>query len=117
MLLEPVMAYILLAEKQCSDVTMAGSYNIGPDEQSCVTTGELVTLFCKIWYDKTGERIKWVNKYDGGPHEASYLKLDCSRFKKRLNWHPQWSIEKAVEKSIEVYRGYYQSEDIINQRI
>lgn len=110
--LEPVMAYLLLAARQYSDVKTAGSYNIGPDEQSCVTTGELVALFCKIWYDKTGERINWVNKYDGGPHEALFLKLDCSRFKKRLNWHPQWSVEHAVEKSIEVYRAYYQSNDI-----
>lgn len=109
--LEPVMAYLLLAGKQYSDVKIAGNYNIGPDEQSCITTGELVSLFCKIWSDKFGEKINWVINYDGGPHEASFLKLDCSRFKKRLSWNPQWGIEKAVEKSVEVYREYYQSGD------
>lgn len=105
--LEPIMAYLLLAERQYSDMEMAGNYNIGPDEQNCVTTGELVELFCKIWYDKSGDRIKWVNNHDGGPHEAFFLKLDNSKFKKRLNWNPHWNIECAVEKSIEVYGEYF----------
>ena len=45
--------------------------------RDCVTTGCLVDMFCRLW----GGDVKWVNQYDGGPHEANFLKLDCSRIK------------------------------------
>ena len=75
--LEPVTAYLMIAQAQYEDKKTARSYNVGPDETDCLTTGELVTLFCKNWTEKTNQPIKWINKYDGGPHEAGFLKLDC----------------------------------------
>ena len=105
--LEPVMAYLLLAEIQSERSELAGSYNIGPDEKDCVTVEELANLFCKIWNEKTGKKIQWIDKYDGGPHEANFLKLDCSKLKKYLNWKPLWSIDTALEKAIELYLEYY----------
>lgn len=101
--LEPVMAYLMVAKRQYEDKELAGNYNVGPDEQDCITAGELADLFCRLWNGHTGEHIKWINQYDGGPHEAEYLKLDCSRMKRKFRWRPKWNIEKAVEKSIEIY--------------
>lgn len=46
-----------------------------------MTTGDLVTLFCEKWNNMTGNRARWINRYDGGPHEANFLKLDCSKIK------------------------------------
>ena len=105
--LEPVAAYLLLAEKQDQDIRYAGNYHVGPDETDCWTTGDLVTLFCRQWKEVTGAEITWKNVYDGGPHEANFLKLDCSRLKKTLQWKPRWNVETAMRKIVEwnqVYR-------------
>ncbi len=95
--LEPVYAYLMIAAKQYDDPRYQSWYNVGPDDKDCLTTGALVDLFCKFW----GEGIKWVNQSVKGPHEASYLKLDCSKLKKTFDWKPRWNIEKAVEKVVE----------------
>lgn len=105
--LDPIMAYLLLAQKQYSDKKYSGNYNIGPDEMDCVTTGKLVTLFCNKWEIETGNKQVWVNKYDGGPHEANFLKLDCSKFKSIFDWTPKCNIESAVEKTVEWVKVYF----------
>ena len=95
--LEPVYAYLLIAAKQYEDKNYAGAYNVGPDEQDCMQTGELVDKFVKYW----GGDLKWIDQYDGGPHEANFLKLDCSKLKTAINWRPRWNLETAVEKTVE----------------
>ena len=107
--LEPVTAYLKLAQAQYENKEYAGNYNVGPDETDCWTTGELVDLFCKKWNEtaECGEQhIEWIDRYDGGPHEANFLKLDCSKLKKTLNWKPVWKVEQAVEKVVEWTRVY-----------
>lgn len=104
--LEPVCAYLKLAEMQALDRNQyEGSYNVGPDDCDCVTTGELVELFCRLW----GENASWKDRCEfNAPHEAGFLKLDCSRIKNILNWKPKWHIEEAVEQTIawsKVYLG------------
>ena len=110
--LEPIVAYLLIAKAQYEDINYAGSYNVGPDETDCWTTGDLVTLFCEKWNQMTGNSIKWLNQYDGGPHEANFLKLDCSKLKRNLKWKPRWNVETAVEKIIEWSLAYYSKEDV-----
>ena len=110
--LEPVMAYLLLAMMQYNDRRYAGSYNVGPDDAGCLTTGELVTLFCDKWNIATGDAIQWINQYDGGPHEANFLKLDCSKLKKTFDWYPHWDIRTAIEKVIEWSICYFNNEDV-----
>ena len=94
--LEPLMLYLTIAMKQYEDSSFAGYYNVGPDDADCLTTGRLVDLFCKAWGG-----MEWINRYDGGPHEANFLKLDCSRVKSVFGWHPTWKVEKAIEKTVE----------------
>ena len=101
--LEPVMAYLLVTAKQYEDRTLAGCYNVGPEEKDCITTGKLADLFCEIWQNQTDHQLEWVDQYDGGPHEAGYLKLDCSKLKRKMDWQPKWDIRTALEKSIEIY--------------
>ncbi len=95
--LEPIYAYLMIASKQCEDRKYAGWYNVGPDDQDCFQTGALVDLFCKQW----GEGMKWIDKSDGGPHEANFLKLDCSKLKTTFGWKPHWNLEQAIEKVVE----------------
>lgn len=106
--LEPLAIYLLIAEKQFENVENAGFYNVGPDDCDCITTGELVDLFCEKW----GEGLKWSNKYDGGPHEASFLKLDCSKIKSKFGWSPRWGIKEAIEKTVEWSKMYFAGENI-----
>ena len=94
--LEPLMLYLTIAMKQYEDSSFAGYYNVGPDDADCLTTGRLVDLFCKAWGG-----MAWINRYDGGAHEANFLKLDCSRVKAVFGWHPTWKVEKAIEKTVE----------------
>lgn len=94
--LECLSGYLLLAEKQWFDKKLSGAYNFGPDDESCVTTGDLTDLFCAAW----GE-AKWKTQGDNGPHEANFLKLDCSKAKSALGWKPRWGIKTAVEKTVE----------------
>lgn len=110
--LEPVTAYLKIAQAQYEDKSFAGSYNVGPDETDCLTTGELVTLFCEKWNKLTGSCIQWINRYDGGPHEANFLKLDCSRLKKTLGWSPRWDAKTAIEKVVEWSDVYLKQGDI-----
>lgn len=92
--LEPLAAYLMIAQKQYENINYAGSYNIGPDESDCLTTGELVSLFCRKW----GFDAKWKSiAEDNAPHEANFLKLDCSKIKSVFNWKPKWNIEKSIE--------------------
>ncbi len=95
--LEPVYAYLMIAAMQFQDGNYASWYNVGPDDRDCFRTGALVDLFVKHW----GGGLKWVNKYDGGPHEANFLKLDCSKLKTAFGWKPRWDLETAIEKVVE----------------
>ena len=111
--LEPVMAYHMVAMKQYTDAAKAGCYNVGPEEADCVTTGYLTDAFCNTWKKITGKEVQWINKYDGGPHEAGFLKLDCSKIKSVFGWKSRWSIGMAIEKTIEVYLCCYNNSDAV----
>lgn len=110
--LEPIIAYLTIVAKQNENKQFAGKYNIGPDETDCITTGELVTLFCRAWKKYNNESMEWISQSTGGPHEANFLKLDSARFKNKFEWKPVWHIDKAVEKTVEWYSAYGHGEDI-----
>ncbi len=92
--LEPLTVYLMIAAKQYEEKKYAGYYNVGPDDCDCVTTGDLVDLFCKCW----GEDTAWESHAEeSAVHEANFLKLDCSRIKFVFGWKPRWHIEKCME--------------------
>lgn len=95
--LEPLLAYLLLAAAGYEDKKYAGWYNVGPDDVDCVSTGELVDLFCRTW----GEGLTWENISTDGPHEAGFLKLDSSKLKRALGWRPRLHIEGAIARTVE----------------
>ena len=95
--LEPLFMYLTIAYKQYEDVKFADYYNVGPDDCDCVTTGELVDLFCKYW----GEGIVWENKAEkNAPHEANFLKLDSGKIKSVFGWTPRWHIDECMEMTV-----------------
>ena len=110
--LEPVSAYLMIAQRQYEDLSYAGNYNVGPNDTDCYATGELVDLFCRKWNQQTGDGLTWKNVSDGGPHEANFLKLDCSRIKAVFGWKPVWNVEQAMEKIVEWTQAYAAGQDV-----
>ena len=104
--LEPVYVYLMIAMRQYADNSLAGNYNVGPDDADCYTTGDLVDLFCKKWKQKTGKKVNWINKYDGGPHEANFLKLDCSKLKTTFGWKPMMNVDSAMDYIVAWYYSF-----------
>lgn len=106
--LEPIGAYMLIAQKQFNDSSMSGNYNIGPEYSDCITTGVLAETFCNIW----GDGLTWECVQNEGPHEANFLRLDCSKIKSVLGWKTTWSVKEALEKTVEWHRTYISGDDI-----
>ncbi|MCI8638459.1 MAG: CDP-glucose 4,6-dehydratase [Coprococcus sp.] len=106
--LEPLYAYLMIAAMQYRDKKYASSYNIGPDDVDCYQTGALVDVFVSKW----GNGLRWINKYGRGPHEANFLKLDCSKLKATFGWKPHWNLDKAIEMVVEWSKCWIGNGDI-----
>lgn len=108
--LECLNGYLLLAMKQYDDKKFyEGSYNFGPDDNSCVTTQKLVEIFSRNY--EGGGGIQFLKAVvdegrSGRLHEANILKLDCSKSKSVLGWQPEWNIEQAIAEVVSWIRVY-----------
>ena len=101
--LEPLCLYLTIASRQYETPEFSDNYNVGPDEADCVTTGKLVDLFVRKWQNG----LKWRSSSSVGPHEANFLKLDCSKIKNRFGWKPRWNLETAIEKTVDWAKTYF----------
>jgi len=105
---EPLICYLVIAQKQYEDRSCAGAYNVGPNSDSFVNTKLLVEKF-KLHASDFEYRIE----SDGGPHEAAFLSLDNSKIKKVFGWFPLMDIGKAVKITAEWYKAFINKEDMI----
>ncbi len=106
--LEPVTVYAEIAARQFKDREYADFYNVGPDISDVKSAGELAEIFCREW----GEGLCTEIKSDGGPHEAAFLKLDCTKLKKKLGWKSVWNVEDAVRYTVKWSRVYVSGGDV-----
>ncbi len=107
--LEPISGYMVLAQKLCEDgPSYSGAWNFGPDDNDAKPVEWLVNNLCTKWGQDASFKID-VGEH---PHEAHYLKLDCSKAKLLLNWHPHWSLDKAIDSIIEWTNAYKQGQDV-----
>ena len=107
--LEPLSGYLLLAEKLYEEgAAYAEGWNFGPNDEDAKPVQWIVEYLTQSW----GEGASWVQ--DGGehPHEAHYLKLDCSKAKSRLDWHPRWHLDEALIKITEWQKKYRQGAEM-----
>ncbi|MBR6255801.1 MAG: CDP-glucose 4,6-dehydratase [Lachnospiraceae bacterium] len=114
--LEPVYAYLYLAAAQLEDKSLAGNYNVGPEESDCLRTIEMAELFASQWNKLAGSygnlnRAVIECRPDGGPHEAKLLKLDCTKIKAVLGRKPRWDSTEAVKKTVEWAAAYVSGAD------
>ena len=115
--LEPITVYLMVAQEQFNNKKLAGSYNVGPDESDCRTTGELVSLFCDTWKKFTGCSINYKIVNEVSVHEASCLRLDCSKLKNTFGWRPTWKLQIAIEKIVEMSLNDEDMNDFIDKQI
>lgn len=101
--LEPLSGYLLLARKLHADPgRFAGAWNFGPDDADVRPVAWVVDRFCRLW----GSGASRVRDEGSHPHEARFLKLDCSKAGAELGWHPRWPIGKALEMSVEWTKAF-----------
>lgn len=105
--MEPLSAYLLIAQRQWEDRGLSGSYNVGPDSADSVTTCELVKMFCCAW----GGQACWERMEEDGPHEDALLRLDCSKIQSVLGWKPKWHIDRAIAETVAWTKTWLGGED------
>jgi len=107
--LEPLSGYLALMEKLYEEgPAYAEGWNFGPNDEDAKPVQWIVEKLTHGW----GAGASW--RLDGGdhPHEAHYLKLDCSKAKMRLDWHPQWRLEETLAAIIDWHRAHQDGKDM-----
>ena len=105
--LEPLYVYLEIIEKQYQNRMFEGFYNVGPDIEDCVKTGELVELFAKKW----GDDFQYKIEKNIGPHEAAFLMLNTEKLKNMFDWKPRWHIDECVERIVKWTKSYFANEN------
>ncbi|MBP2654167.1 MAG: CDP-glucose 4,6-dehydratase [Firmicutes bacterium] len=109
--LEPLGGYLLLAQKLYQEGCCFGEgWNFGPHDSDARAVEWIVQRMCELW----GNNATYVIEGGRHPHEASYLKLDCSKAKIRLGWEPRWSLDETLVKIIEWVQVYRQNGDMLD---
>ena len=99
--LEPLSGYLKLAEQlEKNGDQYAEAWNFGPAEIDARPVQWIVEKMAKLW----GENANWINDKSDHPHEANYLKLDCSKAHMKLNWYPRWDISETLLRIVEWHK-------------
>jgi len=107
--LEPLTGYLTLAERLFSNGTAyAEAWNFGPDDSDARNVEWVISTICKMW----GKDASYKIDTHPQPHEASYLKLDCSKAKARLGWFPRWNLETALKSIVDWNKAWLGKKDI-----
>jgi len=107
--LEPLSGYLLLAQKlYFGGAAYAEAWNFGPNSEDAKPVQWIVEDLTEAW----GEGASWLLDQGIHPHEAHYLKLDCSKAKAHLGWQPRWNLQQALAAIIDWYRAYRDGQDM-----
>lgn len=107
--LEPLSGYLILAEKLYTHgPTYAEGWNFGPNDTDAKSVEWIIERITQVW----GQGAAWQLDGTQQPHEANYLKLDCSKARTYLSWHTRWNIGQAIERIVEWHKAYDQGADM-----
>lgn len=107
--LEPLSGYLLLAQQLVqSGQRHAEAWNFGPNDDDARPVSRVVDMLCNAW----GGDARWQLAGESGPHEATFLKLDISKAKSRLGWHPRWPLRRTLHEIIDWHRAWLRHEDM-----
>lgn len=107
--LEPLTGYLTLAAKLYTEGTaFAQGWNFGPDDNDAQNVEWITRAICELWGDSASYEVDTNPQ----PHEANYLKLDCSKSKAELSWYPKWNIETTLKTIVEWNKAFIAGENI-----
>lgn len=107
--LEPLCGYLTLAEKLYTDGSAyAEAWNFGPADEDSMPVQRIVEQFTQSW----GEGAFWRLDQNPQPHEAHYLKLDCSKARVRLGWHPRWQLANTLRSIVAWHKAFLDGADM-----
>lgn len=109
--LEPLSGYLNLTEKLFNDGSVyAGAWNFGPDDKDAKNVEWITRTLCELW----GDSAQFEFDKQPHPHEANYLKLDCSKAKAELSWQPRWDIQTTLETIVKWNKSFLSGENMRN---
>lgn len=107
--LEPLNGYLTLAAKLYKEgPKYDGGWNFGPDDRDAKNVEWITKTICELW----GDKVFYEVDTNPQPHEANYLKLDCSKAKAELGWEPRWDINKSLESIVKWNKAYLSKADM-----
>ncbi|WP_343710970.1 CDP-glucose 4,6-dehydratase [Kosakonia radicincitans] len=108
--LEPLSGYIAIAQRLYEEgPAFAEGWNFGPHEDDAMPVQFIVETMVKIW----GDDAAWLLDGNEHPHEAHYLKLDCSKARMRLGWQPRWNLVETLERIVKWHKAWIAGEDML----
>jgi len=110
--LEPLSGYLTLAERLYTEgASFAEAWNFGPADEDAKSVKWIVERLLQKWgHDAQG----WNLDIGQQPHEAHYLKLDCSKARERLQWAPRWNLAMALDRIVDWHKALLREEDMLN---
>lgn len=112
--LEPLSGYLVLAEElYINGDNFAGGWNFGPKDEDCQSVEKILKTMIKTW----GTGASWQLDTNSNPHEAGFLKLDCSKAGQQLKWFPKWNLEFTLKSIVNWHKEWMQSSDMKKQCI
>lgn len=99
--LEPLAAYLRLAEALWQDAAHAGAYNFGPLPHEAATVKTVIEMARSAY---PSGAVSYQNE-STGPHEAGWLALETAMARQRLGIAPRWTLNQAVTRTMDWYRA------------
>ena len=107
--LEPLSGYLDLAERlYLEGDAVAEAFNFGPVEGDAKPVEWIVETIANEW----GDGASWYLDTDSHPHEAHYLKLDCSKARSKLGWAPRWGLEQTIRSIVSWHKAQRNGQDM-----
>ena len=107
--LDPLRGYLMLCEQLFNQPRVfSQSWNFGPNDEDAKPVSIIANTIARQW----GAGAQWLQDEGAHPHEARYLKLDCSKAKSELRWQPLWSLESSLDATVRWYKAWYQNSDM-----
>lgn len=107
--LEPLSGYLMLCQQLIQQPKIfSQAWNFGPNDEDAKPVSVLVSTMARQW----GQGAQWCLDEGAHPHEARYLKLDCSKAKSELRWQPVWGLESALDATVQWYKTWHNKKDM-----
>ena len=110
--LEPLSGYLVLAQElYLNGDDFAEGWNFGPKDEDCKPVSWILDQMVSHW----GNNVSWGLDKNNNPHEAGFLKLDCSKASNRLKWNPKWNLKFTLKSIVEWHHLYDNGGDLKKQ--